>query len=347
MKYLPKLKVCLKLIMLSTVIISLLIFSGEIKGCITECAKMWALVLMPSLFPYLVFTKYISASKILDAFSLPQKIISSLCGISRTSSGIYLCSLFSGYPTGAICATQAYKNGEITLEETERLICFTNNPSPVFLISAVGGCMLGSLKDGIAIYIIQTLSAALWAMGSKKKNFSFQRHKKTDTLKTASFAECVSDATDVILKIGGYVIVSAVIGEIILLWLGRFCLGNYYLNSAAIYFVLEISNASKALSAFGNTDVVFALLCGCSAWGGVSVIMQIAAVSPKGVAVRKIVKARIVQAVMSVSLGFAYRVLSDGNGYTQGSNLFWEISAVVCVVIFVIRKILIYRPDGR
>ena len=42
--------------------------------------------------------------------------------------------IISGYPVGAKIVTNFRKNGTVTKEEGERLITFTNNSGPLFII---------------------------------------------------------------------------------------------------------------------------------------------------------------------------------------------------------------------
>lgn len=45
--------------------------------------------------------------------------------------------IISGYPVGAKIVTEFRKNGECTKAEAERLLAFTNNSGPLFIIGTV------------------------------------------------------------------------------------------------------------------------------------------------------------------------------------------------------------------
>ena len=132
----------LKFLILAVIIYGLISNFKIINIEIISSLKMWATVLIPSLFPYLVISKYIVQNGFPNLFNPLKKLISKIFNIKSSSAEVFLCSLLCGYPCGAICASDIYEKGEISKSEAMRLMCFTNGASPVFLICAVGGMML-------------------------------------------------------------------------------------------------------------------------------------------------------------------------------------------------------------
>ncbi|MBR2404492.1 MAG: hypothetical protein IKA95_02420 [Clostridia bacterium] len=306
--------------------------TSEIRAAL----KMWAQILLPSLFPYLVLSQYISTSGVLSVFLPIEKLISSLLGISRCSSAVYICSLFSGYPSGAVCTSELYKGGYIEKEEAERLACTTNNAGPLFLISAVGGCMLNCTKDGIAIYCIQTLSSLVTAivMGAKAKKVLPYNHAKKQIAKPLT--KCCQDSVNIMLGIGGYVVMAAALGAIVCASIERLlpCLVMWSDEiRGGVYFCLEISNAMNVISSFGSSPLIFAIICASASWGGLSVIMQICAALPDEFSRKKIIVTRAAQSLMSFAAGYAYKQLPHGCCAYSGNEALIA-SLVLCAIIF-------------
>lgn len=52
--------------------------------------------------------------------------------------------IISGYPIGAKIVTEFRKNGDCSRAEAERLLAFTNNSGPLFIIGTVGVSMFGN-----------------------------------------------------------------------------------------------------------------------------------------------------------------------------------------------------------
>ncbi len=324
------------------IIFLLMGYFDEIRPCIICAAKMWATVLLPSLFPYLIISQYVSQSGILSVMYPIQRLVSALFNICYESAGIYICSLISGYPSGALCTSQLQKEGVIEFEEAKRLICFTNNPSPIFLISAVGGCMLGSVKDGIAIYTIQTIAAAMWGVGSGLKNPKSAKNIKKSTMCSVSFTDCCSKAVTTILEIGGYIIIAAAAGKIILISLEKGAIGNNLTNSMIVYSFLEISNGMKALSPLASNPICFGVMCACASWGGISVILQIASASPKGISFKKIVSSKAIQSILSLFMGYAYRCAAAPRNFEAHTDGIFLALLIICACIFGIYAISVH-----
>lgn len=318
-------------------IVILMLAFDTVTSEIRAALKMWAQILLPSLFPYLVLSQYISTSGVLGIFSPIEKFIAKLFNISRCSSAVYICSLFSGYPSGAVCTSELYRGGYIEKQEAERLSCFTNNAGPLFLISAVGGCMLNCTKDGIAIYCIQSLSAFITAivMGAKAAKVKPHNHEKRVSAKPLT--KCCQDSVNIMLAIGGYVVMAAALGAIAAASIQRIFPSSVIWSKeikAVIYFCLEISNAMNVISSFDNTPLVFAIICAAASWGGLSVIMQICGALPEEFSRKKIIITRAVQSLMSFAAGYAYKLLPH-DCYTHCVNESLIISLVTCAIIFV------------
>lgn len=49
----------------------------------------------------------------------------------------FIMGIISGYPVGAKIVTEFRKNGECSKVEAERLLSFTNNSGPLFIIGTV------------------------------------------------------------------------------------------------------------------------------------------------------------------------------------------------------------------
>ncbi len=326
----------IKFLTCTYLIVILMIAFDTITGEIRTALKMWAQILLPSLFPYLVLSQYISTSGILSIFSPIEKFLARLLGISRCSSAVYICSLFSGYPSGAVCTSELYKAGCIDKEEAERLACFTNNAGPLFLISAVGGCMLNCTKDGIAIYCIQTASALITAivMGTKAKKVMPRNNAQKTSGKPIT--KCCQDSVSIMLIIGGYVVMSAALGAIAATSIESLLPCSNAWNDeikGGIYFCLEISNAMNAISSFGSSPLIFAIICACASWGGLSVIMQICGALPEEFSRKKIIVTRAAQSLLSFAAGYIYKHIPH-DCYAASSNKTLVVSLVICAIIF-------------
>lgn len=62
----------------------------------------------------------------------------------------FIMGIISGYPVGAKIVTEFRKNGDCSKAEAERLLAFTNNSGPLFIIGTIGVSMFGNTLIRIA-----------------------------------------------------------------------------------------------------------------------------------------------------------------------------------------------------
>lgn len=69
-----------------------------------------------------------------------------------------LMGIISGYPIGAKIVTNFRENGMCSKEECERLLAFTNNSGPLFIIGTVGISMFYNSLIGVLLFITHLLA---------------------------------------------------------------------------------------------------------------------------------------------------------------------------------------------
>ena len=146
----------------------------------------------------------------------------------------FIMGIISGYPVGAKIACNFRQNNICTKEECERLLSFTNNSGPIFIIGTVGILMFKNTTIGILLFITHILACItvgiifrFW----KYKKTSFEFSTKTSSIKiknqTVSFSnlgevlsQSITSSISTILLIGGFVVIFSSIISI-------FIVGNY------------------------------------------------------------------------------------------------------------------------
>lgn len=118
--------------------------------------------LLPSLFPFLVFSELLVR---LDAGRLFSVVLGKPCrflfGLSDAGTAAYFLGVLCGFPVGTVCALTLYRKNEISKEELTRLCLFGGNPSSGFLIGAVGEGLFGNRNAGIFLFFSLLLSNAV------------------------------------------------------------------------------------------------------------------------------------------------------------------------------------------
>lgn len=137
----------------------LIIETEKISAAVTDAVLICEKSVIPSLFPFLVFSSFINKTGMSDKIGkLLSPITRILFGLSENCGTVILMSLIGGFPVGPSMTAELLKNGKITEKEAEKLCLFCINAGPAFVISTVGFHMLGSIKAGAILYISTVLS---------------------------------------------------------------------------------------------------------------------------------------------------------------------------------------------
>ena len=194
-----------------------------------------------------------------------------------------------------------YKNGIISKCECERLMSFSNNASPAYVIFAVGATLKCSIKDGIALYLIMLSSSILTGIfiginKEKSKNMSFFIEQKY------SFTDSVKSAAQICINVCSFITTFAVICNLI----RKFVASE--LICALVFSLVEIGNCSAYLSESCNLPPVcnFVLSAFSISFSGACVIAQVASIGVPCArpSIIKHVTYKLVQGVISVILSF-------------------------------------------
>ncbi len=165
-------------------VICLVLFSNSNLSATANGLKLWANNVVPSLFPFFVAVELLSntnvvyyLSKFLDRFMRP------LFNVPGVGAFPFIMGLISGYPVGAKIVSNLYLNGSITKDEAERLLCFTNNSGPLFIMGTVGISFYANSTIGLVLLLTHisasiTVGIILGAVSRRKELLVFSYSKR-------------------------------------------------------------------------------------------------------------------------------------------------------------------------
>lgn len=120
------------------------------------------MVLIPSLFPFMIISSFIVKSGISDTMGKvgggATKILFKLPG---NTFATVIISLIGGYPTGARGIRSLVDNGSITQKQAEFMLLFCVGAGPGFVINAVGCNMFNDFNIGVILFLSQVLSSLI------------------------------------------------------------------------------------------------------------------------------------------------------------------------------------------
>ncbi len=220
--------------------ICLVIFSASNLASARNGLVLWATAVVPSLFPFFVATELLSYTNIISLLGKYfNKIMRPLFGVPGEASFAFLMGLISGYPVGAKIVSTFEETGICTKEEAERMLAFTNNSGPLFIIGTVGISLFGNAKIGILLFVTHVLSCItvgillnIISHFKNSKNFSNRKgnylnkkcsryniNSKNEVIGFSSLGEIlgksITSATSTILLIGGFVVIFSVVISIL------------------------------------------------------------------------------------------------------------------------------------
>lgn len=215
---------------------------------------------LPALFPALVLSK----------------ILVSLLGNSSSKGSllaILFLGLFCGFPIGAMGIASFYEMGAIRKKEAERLLFFSSQAGPAFLIGFCGTGIFGSAKIGWLLFFLQ-LALALFFLFCFFGKSLFQKDEKQAHPAFSPpilhvIPAALSEAAHSFLSIASCIIFFSFFGELI------FHLFPFSEEKKALVSLfLELTSGCKALSSLPRKKALFYLAAGCG-WNGLSVHLQV------------------------------------------------------------------------
>lgn len=259
----------------------LLFDGGNLSDGIRNGLSLCSSSVIPCLFPFMALSVFICKSTAADFFSAAFRPITGLLRLPQSCGGIWLAAAIGGYPAAAKCINDSVIRGGLSPKTAARMLCFCVNAGPPFLISAVGGAMLGSAKAGLLLLAAQTASAFTIAAVTSlfaKSDSSACKNTALQKSSAACVVESVVSAAESCFRMCAFIIIACGLLAI--------CKNGYFFShlcsssvTKALFFgFFEVTAGCAACGEIsGEASIITAGII--SAFSGVSVMLQVAAVT--------------------------------------------------------------------
>lgn len=306
----------------------LIIFSKSNIQAVRSSLNIWVNNVIPSLFPFFIATEllnYTNIPKIVG--NIFNKVMRPLFNVPGLGAYALIMGIISGYPIGAKIVTNFRNNNLCTKEEAERLITFTNNSGPLFILGTVGITLFYDTSIGILLlstHIIACISVGIifrfWKSKEKEK-----RNTQTidNTISFSSLGEVLSksilSAINSIVLIGGFIVLFGVILSILkstyilnLLKMISLPLFNF-LNIPSDFIVailtgiLELTSGVSTVSeiACKNLSINIIISAFLLGFGGISIMLQVLSVISKSdISIKPYILGKLLQGVLAAFYTF-------------------------------------------
>ncbi|MFY9272681.1 MAG: sporulation integral membrane protein YlbJ [Thermacetogeniaceae bacterium] len=290
--------------------------------------KTWWEIVLPSLLPFFIIAELlIKLGFVAFLGTLLEPAMRPLFNLPGCSGFIMAVSYLSGFPLCAILTSKLHKAGLCDENEGERLLSFTSNASPLFMIGAVGigmyqnpvlGPLIAAihyLSNFICGLILKSFSPPVGYIPKNRHVFKKALHAFIDQteLKNKGFGKLLKDtilnSCITILTIGGFITFFSVLAGI-LRAAGFFSLLLNLFQPLAQFFALdrtllegifmgffEITIGIQAISS-SSAGLLTQLLAieALLAWNGLAIQAQVTGmVADSGLKVKKYYLTRLLQ----------------------------------------------------
>ena len=120
----------------------------------------WAFNVLPSVLPFMFFTKILSSASAVESASRPFSVATTrLFKTPAISAYTFLMAILSGYPVGSRMIADLYLQGKISRQAAFKMSSFCSTSGPMFIIGAVGVGMFQSAKIGYILFVSHILGA--------------------------------------------------------------------------------------------------------------------------------------------------------------------------------------------
>lgn len=246
----------------------LLARSAEAAQAVREGLALCAGSVIPALFPFLAVSGLLTA---LDAGESPALgPLARLLGCSRAGARAFLLGLTGSYPVGARTVAQLYRRGGISRREAGRLLLFSNNCGPAFILGVAGLGCFGSLRAGVLLWGVHILAALVIALALPRRAAEPPERPGSVPPRpplVPALIAAVRDAAGTMVYICGFVVFFLVLLRV----LGRVTGLSHPVLSGAV-------ELTQGILALPHTRRGFVWAAGLLGWGGLSVHGQSAAV---------------------------------------------------------------------
>jgi len=288
-------------VLLFAVLLCFLLFPDTVRAAVSGALALCAENVIPSLFPFLVVSSALTALGFGQWLSAPMEgLMYPLFHVGGAGASPLILGLLGGYPVGPRTTAELYADGTLSRDEAVRLLAFTNNSNPAFLISALGIGVFGSARTGTWLWLIHVLSALLTGiLLCRSKPPKVRKAPRPVSRREPSFSSVlvssVRSALTAILNVCAFVVLFYVLVRPLTALPG--------LAAPALTGVAELFSATPLLP---STRTGFILAAGLSGWGGLSVLCQTAAVlEDSGLPVGRCAAGKAVQGLLSAALAAA------------------------------------------
>ncbi len=326
--------VVIRVLSLSFLAFGMFIYPQEVLNSAAASLTLWWRFVLPALLPFFILSELLMSSGFVHFLGVfLESFMRPIFRLPGQAAFVVAMGYTSGFPMGAVLTARLRKSGEISRIEGERLLAFTNNPSPGFMFGAVASGMLGQPALGIvlaaSVYLANLLVGFLFRFyrktASPAQPLKFPSFRRAwQELKTAQLqdkrtigqilSDSIKQSFTTVLMVAGFMAFFSVILRLLNIWhitLFLASLSHYFLRIIPISIhqafyngLLEMTiGCQQSIQAVPILKQQIALLSFLMGWSGLSVFAQVIGfISGTDLRITPFIAARILHGIFALGL---------------------------------------------
>jgi len=263
--------------------IALMIKPSEYTKAFSNGLALFAMNVLPTMFPYLFFTKILTLTGFSEKLGKILKTPLKAFGLPPCCGFVWAMSIISGCPVGAKLSADLYKEGAIDQNAVKTLSALTSISGPVFVLGTVGSAIFNNAKIGVIVYVSNMIACFINGLIWKRKG-EIKDEKIITYAKSSNLGDSAYDTVITVLIVGGYIALFNMLADMLtdfgLLEYLAFLLdkipaiGKYKLGIGISYGLIEITRGAVFIANSPISDITISVLSSIIALGGLSVAIQ-------------------------------------------------------------------------
>lgn len=292
--------------------------------------SVWISNIVPSLLPFFIATELLAYTPLATSLGkFLEKFMRPIFNVPGIGSYAFIMGIISGYPVGAKIVTNLYSNNLCTKHEAERLLTFTNNSGPLFIIGTVGISMFGNFTIGILLFVCHILACLCVGIIFRFYKYNKREISNIDSMNLTSslsfnnlgsiIASAIYNSVQSVVLIGGFIVLFSVIISMI----SRsniFLFINFIFTPILNIFnitpeiitpiftgIVELTNGLITLSSIHIKDISILYYCASFllGFGGISILLQVLSITSKtDISIKPYIFGKILQGIIATIFTF-------------------------------------------
>ena len=239
--------------------------SDTLKRGVWSGLVLTAGTILPSVFPFMVIGDFVSAYIFKNGLGIIERPLLRILGISRAELGIVISGLLCGFPSSAKSAAELCRNEKMQKEPILLTSALCSNPSPSFIIGAVGCGLFNDIRTGalilVSLYLSIVITKVIYNFGWRK-----QINSNIFLTKEYNFVKSVKECAAASITVFAFVALFCGVSEVLKSIVGcgtffSFLVSFIEISAAAVQLANESKLPIRALHSLLGFSVGFGGIC--------------------------------------------------------------------------------------